>query len=118
MQVTGVTANLRVANIDAARDFYDGYLGLSEENLNLTWVTRFGVPDGRGSVHLVTRDETSPEDSVMSVQVGDDIDETYAEAKRRGYEIVYPLTRESWGLRRFFVRAPDGNVINITSHRG
>jgi predicted enzyme related to lactoylglutathione lyase len=118
MQVTGVTANLRVANIDAARDFYAGYLGLSEEDLNLTWVTRFVVPDGRASVQLVTRDETSPEDSVMSVQVGDDIDEAYAEAKRRGYEIVYPLTKESWGLRRFFVRDPDGNVINITSHRG
>jgi len=30
---------------------------------------------------------------------------------------VYPLTEESWGLRRFFVRDPDGNVINVTSHR-
>ena len=54
----------------------------------------------------------------MSVQVGNDIDEAYAEAKRRGYEIVYPLTEEPWGLRRFFVRDPDGNVINISSHRG
>ncbi|MDH2902544.1 MAG: glyoxalase, partial [Actinomycetota bacterium] len=56
MQVTGVTANLRVADIDAARDFYAGYLGLSEEDLNLTWVTRFVVPDGRASVQLVTQD--------------------------------------------------------------
>jgi catechol 2,3-dioxygenase-like lactoylglutathione lyase family enzyme len=48
---------------------------------------------------------------------GGDIDEAYAEATRRGYEIVYPLTEETWGLRRFFVRDPDGNVINITSHR-
>ncbi|MGH8571113.1 MAG: glyoxalase, partial [Gammaproteobacteria bacterium] len=22
-----------------------------------------------------------------------------------------------WGVRRFFVRAPDGNVINIVNHR-
>jgi predicted enzyme related to lactoylglutathione lyase len=118
MQVTGVTANLSVADIDAARDFYAGYLGLSEEDLNLAWVTRFVVPDGRASLQLVTRDATSPQDSVMSVHVGNDIDEAYAEAKRRGYEIVYPLTEEPWGLRRFFVRDPDGNVINITSHRG
>jgi hypothetical protein len=34
-----------------------------------------------------------------------------------GYEIVHPLSTEAWGLRRFFVRAPDGNVINIVNHR-
>jgi hypothetical protein len=47
----------------------------------------------------------------------DDIDSAYAEAQELGYEIVHPLTTEAWGLRRFFVRAPDGNVINITNHR-
>jgi catechol 2,3-dioxygenase-like lactoylglutathione lyase family enzyme len=34
-------------------------------------------------------------------------------ARRLGYEIVHPLTDEPWGVRRFFVRAPDGNVLNI-----
>ena len=53
---------------------------------------------------------------MISVQVGADVDEAYAEAQRRGYEIVHPLTEEAWGIRRFFVRAPDGNVINIVSH--
>jgi uncharacterized glyoxalase superfamily protein PhnB len=42
------------------------------------------------------------------------VEEAYEEAKRRGYEIVYPLTKEAWGLRRFFVRAPDGTVVNIS----
>lgn len=32
-------------------------------------------------------------------------------------EIVHPLTEEPWGIRRFFVRAPDGTVINIAGHR-
>ena len=78
---------------------------------------RFGSPDGRASVQLVTRDATSAEDSVISVHAGNDVDEAYTEAQRRGYEIVHPLTDEPWGLRRFLVRAPDGNVINIVSHR-
>jgi predicted enzyme related to lactoylglutathione lyase len=117
MRVTGAITNLSVADIEAARDFDAGYLGLSVEELNLGWVARFVAPDGRASVQLVTRDATSPEDSVMSVQVGNDIDEAYAEALRRGYEIVHPLTEEPWGLRRFLVRDRDGNVINVTSHR-
>jgi catechol 2,3-dioxygenase-like lactoylglutathione lyase family enzyme len=112
-----VTANLPVADIDAARGFYTDYLGLSVEGFNLGWVARYGSPDGRASVQLVTGDATSPQDSVISVHVGSDVDEAYAEAQRRGYEIVHPLTDESWGIRRFFVRAPDGNVVNIVSHR-
>jgi catechol 2,3-dioxygenase-like lactoylglutathione lyase family enzyme len=117
MRVTGIVANLRVDDIAAARDFYRDYLGLSVEGFNLGWVARYGSPTGEATVQLVTRDATAPHDSVISVHVGSDVDEAYAEAKRRGYEIVHPLTDESWGLRRFFVRAPDGNVINVTNHR-
>ena len=117
MRVTGVTTNLPVADIDAARGFYTDYLGLNVEDLNLGWVARYVSPDGRACVQLVTRDATSPQDSVLSVHVGNDVDEAYAEALRRGYEIVHPLTADPWGVRRFFVRDPDGNVINIVSHR-
>jgi predicted enzyme related to lactoylglutathione lyase len=117
VRVTGVTANLPVADIDAAQGFYTDYLGLNVEGLELGWVARYRSPDGRASVQLVTRDATSPQDSVISVHVGNDVDEAYAEAQRRGYEIVHPLTDEPWGVRRFLVRAPDGNVINIVNHR-
>lgn len=116
MRPTRVTANLKVANIEKAREFYMDYLGLSSEEFNLGWVVRLSTPDGKAAVQLVTRDATSAEDSVISIAVGNDVDQAYDEAVRRGYEIVHPLTRERWGLRRFFVRAPDGNVINITSH--
>jgi len=89
---------------------------LSVEGFNLGWVARYQSPDGNAVVQLVTGDATAPEDSVISVHVGADVDEAYEEAKRRGYEIVHPLTEEAWGLRRFFVRAPDGNVINMAGH--
>ncbi|MCU1399457.1 MAG: glyoxalase [Acidimicrobiales bacterium] len=117
MRTTRVIADLKVADIEAARAFYADFLGLSVEAFNLGWVARFETPDGRANIQLVTRDATSPVDAVASVAVGDDIDEAYAEAQRRGYEIVHPLTHEAWGVRRFFVRDPDGNVINIVSHR-
>jgi catechol 2,3-dioxygenase-like lactoylglutathione lyase family enzyme len=116
MRVSGVVANLPVEDIGAARDFYTDYLGLSVEGFNLGWVAHYQSPDGDAHVQLVTRDAKAPRDSAISVLVGSGIEEAYEEAKRRGYEIVYPLTEESWGLRRFFVRAPDGNVINVTSH--
>ena len=117
MRPTRVIADLTVADIEVSRTFYADFLGLSVEAFNLGWVARFETPDGRANIQLVTRDATSVEDPVASVAVGDGIDEAYAEALRRGYEIVHPLTQEAWGVRRFFVRDPDGNVINIVSHR-
>ena len=116
MRVTGINANLPVADIAAAREFYAGYLGLSVEEFNLGWVARFRSPTHEASVQLVAGDATAPQDSVISVHVGAGIDEAYAEAQRRGYEIVHPLTQEAWGVRRFFVRDPDGNVINVVNH--
>jgi catechol 2,3-dioxygenase-like lactoylglutathione lyase family enzyme len=116
VRVVRVIADLRVADIEAAKSFYANYLGLSAEGFNMGWVARYTSPDSAAMVQLVTRDASAPEDPVISVQV-DDVDGAYEEARRLGYEIVHPLTTEPWGVRRFFVRAPDGNVINIVHHR-
>lgn len=117
MEPTGITPNLVVPDIAAARVFYTGYLGLSVEGFNLGWVAQFRSPDGRAQIQLLTHDAGAPTNPVVSVRVGGAVDDAYAEALRRGYEIVHPLTDEPWDLRRFFVRAPDGNVLNIVSHR-
>jgi catechol 2,3-dioxygenase-like lactoylglutathione lyase family enzyme len=116
MHATRIMSNLRVADIEAAKSFYTDYLGLSTEGFNMGWVARYTSPDTGANVQLVTRDATAPEDSVISVQTVD-VEAAYEEAQRLGYEIVHPLTTEAWGVRRFFVRAPDGNVINIAHHR-
>ncbi|MGI8761881.1 MAG: glyoxalase superfamily protein [Jatrophihabitantaceae bacterium] len=115
MRANRITPNLRVADIDAAKGFYTDFLGLSTEEFNLGWVARYTCPDTGVNVQLVTRDASAPEDSVISVHT-DDVDAAYDQAQRLGYEIVHPLATESWGVRRFFVRAPDGNVINIVGH--
>jgi catechol 2,3-dioxygenase-like lactoylglutathione lyase family enzyme len=116
LHITGIVANLSVPDLAAAREFFTEYLGLSVEGFNLGWVVNYSSPDGRAAVQLVTGDATAPEDSVISVHAGAGVDEAYAEAIRQGYEIVHPLTAEPWGVRRFFVRAPGGNVINVVSH--
>ena len=116
MRAIRITPNLRVADLDAARSFYADFLGLSTEEFNLGWVARHTDTDTGAHVQLVTRDETAPEDSVISVHT-DDVDAAYEDACARGYDIVHPLVTEEWGVRRFFVRDPDGNVINVVGHR-
>jgi catechol 2,3-dioxygenase-like lactoylglutathione lyase family enzyme len=115
MRVLRIMADLPVADIDAAKSFYTDYLGLTNEEFNLGWVARYTSPGTGARVQLVTRDATAPEDPVLSIHT-DDVEAAYDEARQLGYEIVHPLTTETWGVHRFFVRAPDGTVINIVNH--
>jgi predicted enzyme related to lactoylglutathione lyase len=116
MRATLIIADLRVADVETAKSFYTDYLGLSIEEFNMGWVARYTSPDTGVNVQLVTRDAVAPADPVISV-LTEDVDGAYAQARELGYEIVHPLTTEPWGVRRFFVRAPDGTVINIVRHR-
>ncbi len=116
MRVVEIIPDLHVEDIEKAREFYADYLGLSTEEFNLGWVARYTSPEAGVSLQLVTHDAAAPADPVVSVKV-DDVDAAYREAQRHGYEIVHPLQDEPWGVRRFFVRAPDGSLLNIVRHR-
>jgi catechol 2,3-dioxygenase-like lactoylglutathione lyase family enzyme len=112
MRVTQIIADLHVPDLPAARGFYTDYLGLAEEEFNLGWVARYTSRETGIAVQVMTSDATAPVDPVISVKV-DDVEAALSQAQQRGYEIVHPLTTEEWGVTRFFVRAPDGNVLNV-----
>jgi catechol 2,3-dioxygenase-like lactoylglutathione lyase family enzyme len=115
MRPIRVMANLHVDDIEAAKGFYTGFLGLTSEEFNLGWVARYQSPESGANVQLVTGDATAGEDAVISVHTPD-VEAAYREARELGYEIVVPLRTEEWGVRRFFVRAPDGNLVNVVAH--
>lgn len=115
MRVIRIMPDLHVADIDAAKGFYTDFLGLRDEEFNLGWVARFTAPDTGARLQLVTTDATAPVDPAISVHTPD-VDAAYEEAVAAGYDIVVPLRTEPWGVRRFYVRAPDGTVVNIVQH--
>ena len=116
MRVERISAKLHVSDVEAAKGFYTDFLGLSTEEFTMGWVARYTSPETGAHVQLVTRDATAPADAAISVHA-EDVDAAYAEALAAGLEIVHPLTTEAWGVRRFLVRAPDGNVVNVVQHR-
>ena len=117
MRVTQIIADLHVDDLDAAKGFYTDYLGLTAEEFNLGWVARHTCPASGIKLQLMTQDATDPENPVISVKA-DDIEAAHSQAQERGYENAHPLTTEEWGVTRFFVRVPDGNVLNVVQHRG
>ena len=99
----------------ASGEFYAEVLGL-EVVMDHGWIVTFAAPDNPAAqVSLMTQDASAPVQPDASIEV-DDVDAAYAAAQRLGYEIVHPVTDEPWGVRRFFVREPNGKVLNILSH--
>ena len=70
------------------------------------WIVTLADPERPGAqISLMTYNATAPVIPGVSVQV-DDVDACHAAAVQAGAEIVYPLTLEPWGVRRFFARDP------------
>jgi catechol 2,3-dioxygenase-like lactoylglutathione lyase family enzyme len=102
-----------------ARRFYEGFLGfrLAMDEDGLMMFCSPSVPTTQVIVAWASPTAFDPRvrELAMSVEV-EDVNAAYADARAQGLDIVYPLTDESWGIRRFFVRDPSGRTINVSSH--
>ncbi len=115
MSVRRIKPNIRSDRFDESRAFYTDVIGL-EEAPGLDWILFFGTDQREVQLSVMSLDIQAGIHPDVSIEV-DDVDETYHRAVAAGAEIVYPLTDEEWGLRRFFVRDPNGTVINVTQHK-
>ena len=96
--------------------FYTEVLGM-EVVMDEAWIVTVADPERSDrQLSLLDNDATAPMNPIVSVEV-DDVDGTYRSALEAGAEIVYPISDEEWGVRRFFLRDPAGNVVNVLAHR-
>ena len=115
MGVRRVVPDLSSTSLEAAKGFCGDLLG-PRPVMDHGWIVTLADPERPGAqISLMTHDATAPVIPDVSVQV-DDVDACHAAAVQAGAEIVCPLTLEPWDVRRFFVRDPDGHVINVLSH--
>ena len=116
MQVRRIVPDVSSDRLDESREFYSGFLGL-DVAMDIGWITTFVAPDNpTAQVSVMSNDESELVVPNLTVEVVD-VDAAHADAVRRGLQIVHPLTDESWGVRRFFVKDPNGLVVNVMCHR-
>jgi catechol 2,3-dioxygenase-like lactoylglutathione lyase family enzyme len=116
MSIRRAVPDITTANPDASSAFYQ-LLGFREE-MNLGWVVNLvSASNPTAQVILITKDAAAAVNPDLSVEV-DDVDAAYEAVRATGAEILHPITDEEWGVRRFFVRDPDGKVVNVVSHAG
>ncbi|ASY57267.1 glyoxalase superfamily protein [Sinorhizobium sp. CCBAU 05631] len=116
MAVRRIVPNLQVSDPQRARSFYTDLLGLNVV-MDHGWLVTFAAEGGSAmpQVSFAIDGGSGTPVPALSIEV-DDVDEVYRRAKAAGIEIVYDITDEPWGVRRFFVRDPFGNVVNILTH--
>lgn len=115
MAVRRVVPNVQSRAVPESREFY-GLLGF-EEVMNHGWIMTLASPSNPAAqISFMSSDKTAPVMPDMSVEVSD-VDAVYAALRDSGAEIVHPLQDEEWGVRRFFVRDPNGQVVNVLGHR-
>ncbi len=115
MSIRRVVPDIRTTSFDRSREFYVDFLGF-EVGMDMGFVITFVSPSNpTAQVTLCRDDGASPPVPNMTVEVAD-VDDVHKRAVERSLEIVYPLTNEPWGVRRFFVVDPNGMVLNVMSH--
>ena len=115
MSIRRVVPDIKSKHLDESRAFYVDFLGL-QVAMDMGSIVTFVSPSNPTAQLSVMLDDGAatllPD---VSVEV-EDVDEVHARAVERRLEIVYPLTDEPWGVRRFFVVDPNGTILNVMSH--
>ena len=102
--------------MDESRKFYTEFLGF-DMAMDMGWVLTFVSPTNpTAQITVVQKTKEATPQANISIEV-DDVDALHAKAVALGLPIVYPMTDEPWGVRRFFIADPNGVIINVLSHR-
>jgi predicted enzyme related to lactoylglutathione lyase len=116
MSIRRIVPNINAADPAASKSFYEGVLGLNTA-MDMGWIVTFASPNNpTAQISVVASNTRSEPQADVSIEVVD-VDACHAAALRQGCSIVYPLTDEPWGVRRFFVRDPNGAIVNVVSHK-
>ncbi len=116
MVIRRAVPNLTTDRLDESRAFYVNVLGF-EVGMDMRWIVTLASSDNpTAQISLFPPSEATSPVPGISVEV-DDVDGAHDAAVRAGAEVVYPLTNEDWGVRRFFVEDPGGTVVNVMAHR-
>lgn len=113
-----IIPNIYSNDLEKSKNFYIDFLGM-DLAMDMGWILTFISKENQTAQISIFRNEKSkPLDNsaiFLSIEVSS-IDDWYERAKEQKIEIVYPITNEIWGVRRFFVKDPNGVTINLLAH--
>ena len=116
MVVKRIVTDIGSANVEATKAFYMKVFDL-DLAMDLGWIATLSTDTpGPAQISIMSEGGSGAPIPDMSIEV-ENVDQVLAKAQNHNAEIIYPLTDEPWGVRRFFLRDPAGKIINVLSHK-
>jgi catechol 2,3-dioxygenase-like lactoylglutathione lyase family enzyme len=119
MSVRRIVANIAVTDTGPSAAFYRDILDL-EPVMDHGWFVTLaaaGASPARPQIGIATEGGSGTPVPDLSIEV-DDLDTVIARIARAGHRLEYGPAVEPWGVRRLFLRDPNGRLLNILEHAG
>lgn len=122
MSIRRVVPDIASGHFEESRKFYTDVLGFQvamdmpiDDGGRI--ITLVSPSNPTAQLSLISRppSTSSHQDPTLTIEVAD-VNAVHAKAVAAGLQVIYPLTTEPWGVRRFFLVDPNGVVINVMSH--
>jgi predicted enzyme related to lactoylglutathione lyase len=117
MEIRRIVPDISSDQIDKSKQFYQEFRGLKLA-MDREWILTFvseSNPTAQITIVKTENLQISNSNIMITMEVAD-VNQAYERAIALGYEINYPLTNEQWGVKRFFVKDPNGVTINLMCH--
>lgn len=118
ISIRRIVPNIYSNDVQKSKQFYTAFLGM-ELAMDMEWILTFVSKENPTAQLSIFKNDkkTALNNSAvfLSIEVSD-VDKLYERAQKQNWEIVYPITNEAWGVRRFFVKDPNGATINVLTH--
>ena len=117
MKYRRITPDITSNKIEESKIFYSNFIGLKLA-MDMGWILTFiSESNPTAQINLLRSEEQNIDNSNVSISIeSSDVDELYKKALSENLESVYPLKVEEWGVKRFFVKDPNGVTVNIMCH--
>lgn len=115
MTVKRIIVDIAAGSVAEVSTFYQDLFSL-DVVMDQGWIaTLSSGQNGPVQVSIASEGGSGTPVPDMSIEV-DNVDEVLARAKAMNVPIIYEITDEPWGVRRFYLRDPAGKLVNVMSH--
>ena len=117
MDIRRVVPNIPSRDMEKSKLFYGEFLGMKLA-MDMEWILTFASSSNPAAQISIVKSDSTTVDTpgiTISIEVSD-VEELFKKAVSMNYKIAYPVTTESWGVRRFFIEDPNGVTVNLMQH--
>lgn len=117
MMVKRIVANIESSQLEKADAFYKDLLGL-DLVMDHGWIRTYGSSTKMTvQISFATEGGSGTPVPDLSIEV-DDLETALTQVHKANLKIEYGPKHEPWGVYRFYIRDPFGQLINILQHEG